>query len=172
MGGLENKHWTDVESTNRVCASVRAFTLKVSHAPITVRVLVINHPPASFTLTLRLAPIWVRVLVINDHPAAFDLRVSLAPNSVRVLVINDPPASFTLKVSHAPISVRVLVINDPFARGPFGTAYPNPRAAEGKGKAAGKAFMGFSLRKEKTRSTPMTPGRWASLGRSWGGRVY
>ena len=33
-------------TTNRVRSSVRAFTLKVSYAPISVRVLVLNHPAA------------------------------------------------------------------------------------------------------------------------------
>ena len=38
QGGIENKHSTEVESTNRVRASVSTFTL-VSRAPILVRVL-------------------------------------------------------------------------------------------------------------------------------------
>jgi hypothetical protein len=33
-GGVENKHSTDVESTNRVREPACAFTLKVSRAPI------------------------------------------------------------------------------------------------------------------------------------------
>ena len=35
-GVIENKHSTDVESTNQVRATVCAYTLKVGHAPISV----------------------------------------------------------------------------------------------------------------------------------------
>jgi hypothetical protein len=38
LAGVENKHSTDVESTNRACtSSVSAFTLKVVRAPISAR---------------------------------------------------------------------------------------------------------------------------------------
>jgi hypothetical protein len=46
---------------------IPAFTLKVAHAPISIRVLVRNGPPAS-TLKVRHAPISVRVLVRKDSP--------------------------------------------------------------------------------------------------------
>ena len=65
-GGLENKHSihsTDVEyiPTLRVCASVRAFTLKVTHAPMLVRVLVLIDPPARWTSALfsTRSPKWI-----------------------------------------------------------------------------------------------------------------
>jgi len=48
-GVIDNKHSTDVESTDRIRVSVRAFSLKVmkvSHTLITARVLVLNDPPA------------------------------------------------------------------------------------------------------------------------------
>jgi hypothetical protein len=43
---IENKHWAEFESTNPVRAFVCAFTLNVSYAPISVRVRVLNDPPA------------------------------------------------------------------------------------------------------------------------------
>ena len=40
-GGQENKHSTDVESPRRRRASVCSFTLKISHAPMSIPVLVL-----------------------------------------------------------------------------------------------------------------------------------
>jgi len=45
-GAIEKKHSTDNESTNRIRASVSASTLKSSRAPISVRALTRNGPPA------------------------------------------------------------------------------------------------------------------------------
>ena len=46
---IENNDSTDVNWTNRVRASVCAFTLKVSRAPMWVRVVVLSTPPASIS---------------------------------------------------------------------------------------------------------------------------
>ena len=50
VGGVENKHSTDVESP----PPPRAFTLKLSHAPTSVRVLVLNDPPACWSRSATL----------------------------------------------------------------------------------------------------------------------
>jgi hypothetical protein len=45
-GGIEKKHSTDVESTNRVCASVSAFILHGKSCSDLGQALVLSDPPA------------------------------------------------------------------------------------------------------------------------------
>jgi len=47
--GIDNKPSTDVESPLLLRASLRAFTLKLSHSPTSARVLVFNDPPACWS---------------------------------------------------------------------------------------------------------------------------